>query len=426
MKKVYLIASLLLANTLNAQTQEKEVPLKCDLLRRADNAGIFHTPIIDILKTRFDIMHLVQGVKEWSGAIMQAKIANSNNELTIYCRRPEIINGATFIALAPDHELAKSIATPEYSNAVNQFIDQHLLKNNAIGQHKSLYDRQMESNNDAIFTGSYAINPFTQELLPIYVSDFAIECFDIRHSKVRLGVPAHNSKDLEFAKLHHLPIKLVVDVQRHIQGKKDDLGPVVAAPLLDKKGNLTEAYLGEYSACIVTNSGTLNDLSLKEAAHQVINYLEAHGCGCAHSEILQYRHNNQLYSIMDLAKIETTIYKNNLNNSQIDELKKELQITLNYMHADFFDIVEKFIINLKNTKALMIVLAEEFCELRGLQNSYLLRWSQLKSTDDEKHIFRRDITSIKELTVFCKDLVKFLSDFANSCPKALDNIRKQN
>ncbi len=421
MKKLFIVASLLFINQQSLQAKDvKTIVLNSPLLRVADNAGIFHAPIVDILQTRMDIVDLIQGLKKWVGVIMQVKIANatSNDSLTIYCRRPEIICGATYITIAPDHELVATLTTQEQKHEVTTFV-KSIMK-------ESLYDRQINSTNAGVFSGSYAINPFNQELLPIYISDYAIECFDIRHSNARLGVPAHNSKDLDFARSHNLPIKIVVDVQRQLQGKHDEYGPVVAAPLFDKKGNLQEAYLGEYSACIITNSDVLNDEPLKDAAKYVVDYLTRNNCGYPHTEILQYSHNNQSYSIKDLAKIETAVYKNNTSSPQINTLKKELKMVLNYAQADFLEIVEKFIININNTKTLMIALIEESCSIRENSNCYLLQWCQLKGNENEKEIFRRDITSMKELTIFCKDLVNFLGDFVHSCPKALENIRKQN
>lgn len=418
MKKLFLLASLLFLNQQVLESKDpKTIVLSSPLLRVADNAGIFHAPILDILQTRIDIVNLVQGTKNWVGAIVNVNVVNSDAILTIYCRRPELLCGATFVAISPDHELAETIVTPEHKNAVANFMA--TIK-------KTLYERQMNSTNDGVFTGSFAVNPFTQERLPIYISEYAIECFDIRHSQTRLGVPAHNSKDLSFARKHNLPIKLVVDVQGNIRGKNDDLGPVCAAPLLDKNGNLTEAYLGEYSACIITNNDVLNDASLKDAADFVIDYLQKNNCGKAHSELLQYQHNNQSYSIKDLAKIETAIYKNTSQNSQINELKKDIKIVLNYAQADFLEIGEKFLINVENMKSLMIALIHESCELRENNDCYLMRWAQLQGNVNAKDVFRRDITTIRDFTLFCKDLVNFLGDFAHSCPKALQNIRNQN
>ena len=419
MKKLFLV-SLLLMSQLHANTKDsKIITLSSPLLRVADNAGLFHGPIIiDILQTRIDVVNLVQGLKNWTGAIMQLEVAGSHDLLTIYCRRPEIIYGAGFVAISPDHELATTIATPEHQQAVANYITK------ALSQ--SLYNRQMHATMDAVFTGSYAINPFTQDLLPIYISDYAAESFDIHHGKTRLGVPAHNSKDFEFAKKYNLAINSVVEVLESARGEKGKSEPLCALPLIDKHGKLTEAYLGEYSSCILANSGTLNNLSLKDAASHVIDYLVLHNYGQAYTELLQYHHNDQCYSIKDLAKIETAIYKNGAQGSHIEELKKDLKITLNYAQADFFEIVEKFLINAKNTKALMIALMEEDCTLRSNDQCYLLKWSHLPDTTDAKEAFNRDITSMRELTIFCKDLVNFLGDFAHSCPKALQNIRNQN
>jgi len=427
MKKLYLVISLLFFSFDFQAKDPKTIILNSSLLRAADNAGIFHGPMIDILQSRIDFVNLVQGEKQWNGVIMKVNIADTDNTLTIYCRRPEIICGATFVVITPDHELANKIITPTHKNTVQEYMNSKAFITNKMQSHQTnLYQRQMNSDTHGVFTGSYAINPFTQEKLPIYISDYAIECFDIRHSKARLCVPAHNSKDLEFARIHKLPIKLVVDVQKHLSGKKDNLGPVVAAPLLDKDGNLTEAYLGEYSACVIVNSNTLDNASLKDAAAHVLDYLEENNCGTAHSELLQYNYNNQLYSIKDLAKIETALFKNATDNAQVLELKKDLKIALNYAQADFLEIGEKFLINVKNTKTLMIALIEESCAQRENNNCYLLRWSQLKGEFNEKEIFRRDITSIRDFTLFCKDLVNFLGDLAHSCPKALENIKKQN
>jgi Leucyl-tRNA synthetase, Domain 2 len=419
MKKLFL-ASLLLISQLQADAEKsKIISLSCPLLRVADNAGVFHGPIIvDILQTRIDIVNLVQGLKTWNGAIMHLEVADSHETLTIYCRRPELICGAGFITISPDHELAMTIATHSHQHAVQNYITKTLTKN--------LYDRQMHATLDSVFTGSYAINPFTQERLPIYVSDYAVESFDIHHGKTRLGVPAHNSRDYDFAKQHNLPINSVVDVKESARGKKGESEPLCALPLLDKHGKLTEAYLGEYSSCILIHSKNLNNLSLKDAASNVIDFLVQNNCGQAYTELLQYEHNGQQYSIKDLAKIETAVYKNNVQNSQINELKDNLKITLNYAQADFFEIVEKFLINAKNTKTLMVALINEDCELRNNSECYLLRWSKLPDDTDAKEAFRRDITSMKELTIFCKDLVNFLGDFAHSCPKALQNIRNQN
>lgn len=408
-------------NIIPSKDQTKIV-LQCPFLKLADDAGQFHGYMVDILKTRIDFIKLIQGEQKWSGVVIDLPVADSQQTISVYCQRPEIIYGATFVALTADHELARTIAAPGYQDAVQNFIESKFGPTPGTNTtYRSLYDRQVDSTTEAVFTGSYAINPINKAMLPIYISDYAIECFDMRKNKARLGIPAHNSKDFEFAQKNTLPITIVVDVHN----KKDDATPIVAAPLVDKHGNLTEAYLGEYAPCILINSGKLNNKTLQDGAHSVIEALEKSGLGHTHTETLLYHYNNYTYAIKDLAKIETTVFKNLTDAAQAEALQKELKVALHYIQADFLAIGEKFLINVRNTKQLMIILIEEDCEVRHNNDCYLLQWARLKGEFNEKEVFRRDITSIKNFTLFCKDLVNFLGDFAHSCPKALDNIRRQ-
>ena len=412
MKKISILSCLLL---LSSNYTQANITLSSPLLKIADNAGIFNGPIVDILLTRIHVIALIKGEKEWNGSIMKLAIhENKNLSLTTYFRRPEIIFGATFVVVTPDHKNLHALITQDQKKVVEEYLS--TVKN------KSLYDRQMNATLQGAFTGSYAINPVSKDLLPIYVSDYAIECFDSRRSQTRIGVPAHNSKDFDFAKFHKLPMRLVVDIEHRLAGKTDDFGPVVAAPLLDKNGALKEAYLGEYRECIITHSDHLNEMHLKDAAAIVIEYLEQNDLGYAHKELLLYDYNNQKYSINDIAKIEAAVYKNPTQSQQVIDQKNELRNILIYAQADFLEEVERFIINVKNTRSLMVALIEESCALRKNPDCYLLRWSHFKGDENEKDVFRRDITTTKELIIFCKDLVNFLSDLAHSCPNALKNI----
>jgi|GEM_PF-488074 len=393
---------------------EEKILLKNHLLHAADNINYFHGPIVEIIKTRTDIKNFLIGQKEWNGFILKLDTSIFNNSLNIYCRRPEVIFGATFVTITPDHLDVMNLTTDEQKNEIVEYL--LTIKN------KSLYERQMEATNQAVFTGSYATNPITQEQMPIYVSDYAIECFDTRHAQTRLGVPAHNSKDFEFANRYNLPIKIVVTAIHD----ENDHGSTVAVPLVDNDGNLKEAYLGEYPECILEDSDFLNNMTLKNGADLVMQRLEENNHGVRHQEILKYSHNDQLYSIKDLAKVETAVFKNSSSSKEADNQKIKFKITLNYAQADFLEIVEKFIINAKNIKHIMIPLIEESCTLRYNLDCYLLRWSKNdKTIEDPKDIFRRDITTIKEIRTFCKDLMDFLEDFINGCPNALENIKKQ-
>ncbi len=410
-RKIFL--SLVLITGCIDQTQTKEqknIILESQLLQIADRAGKFHGPIIDILKTRADLIALNQGEKYWDGTIINFSIDQSHKTLDIYCRRPEILFGATFITISPDHPLALEIAIPSLKNKVYDYISSF--------KKTSMLKRQIFVNNDALFTGAYAINPINNERLPIYISDDALECFDVRKGKTHLGFPAHNSKDLEFAHRHNLPIKIVVS------GPKFDAhGHSMALPLVDKQGNLKEAYLGEYKECFLINSDFLDNITLSEGFNIVVNRLQAENKISFHKELLLYEYHNNLYSIKDLAKIEAHIYK---NIAEQDDVKEELRVLLNYIQADLIEITEKFLINVRNTKDLMVALIEESCTKRSNNDCYLSRWCHLQGNESEKTVFRRDIITIRDFTIFCRDLVLFLGDLAHSCPHALDNVKRQN
>lgn len=406
MKKVSILACLLFLHSSYTHT---EIKLNSPMLRIADNSGRFNAYIVDILLTRSDIIALIHGKKEWNGSVIKfAMHENKKISLDVYLRRPEIIFGATFVTISPDHESLPSFITSDQKKLVDNYL--------ATVKNKSLYERQMNSTLEGVFTGSHVINPVSKELLPVYISDYAIECFDSRHSKTRIGIPAHNSKDFDFAKFHKLPIKIVVAPP----AKESD--STTTTNLADKANSLKEAYLGEYRECTIVNSGQLDTLSLKDAANKVIEYIEAHNLGKAHKEFLKYFYNNQYYSIKDIVKIESALHKNPTQSQAIIDQKNILRTILVSAQADFLEIVEKFIVNIKNIKSLMIALIEESCTLRNNPDCYLLRWCHFTSDESEKDIFRRDITSVKHLAIFCHDLVNFLDDLAHSCPNALHNI----
>lgn len=408
MKKVSILACILLLHSSYTHT---EIKLNSPLLRIADNAGMFNGHIVDILLTRLDIIALIQGEKEWNGSIVKLEMhENKKISFDAYLRRPEIIFGATFITISPDHQLVNLCITPDQKKSVGNYL--------ATVKNKSLYERQMNSTLDGVFTGSHVINPVSKELLPVYISDYAIECFDSRHSKTRIGIPAHNSKDFDFAKFHKLPIKIVVTAPI----KEGATAPTVAAPFIDKNNLLKEAYLSESRECVMINSGQLDNLSLKDAAHTVLEYIETNKLGGSHKELLKYLYNGQHYPIKDIVKIEAALYKNTAQSQAIIDQKNTLRTILIYTQADFLEIVEKFLVNIKNTKSLMIALIEESCALRKNPDCYLLRWCHFTSDQSEKEVFRRDITSVKHLAIFCRDLVNFLDDLAHSCPNALHNI----
>ena len=415
MKKLLLIASLMTATTI---IETKNVFLTNETLKLADDMHVFDDPIIDILKTRESMINFVLGAKKWSGVIANLKVSNgSQKTLTSYFRRPETMFGATFVAITVDHSDIDSLITDQQKEVAYQYVNQ--LKN------KSFYTRQVESSLEGVFTGSYAINPINGDQLPIYISDYAIEGFDIRKTETRLGVPAHNDKDFTFAKYHKIPMKAVMTVPNNLA---DNDNSPLTTPSFDQSGNLTEVYLGEFNECILMNSDFLNGKTVKESFNAAVEYLEKNNAASQHEEPLEYSYDGQQHSLKNITKIENFFHKNidSFPASIAKDKKESFQIILNYAQADFLAIVEPFITSAKNSKDLMISLIEESCALRENNKCYLLRWCKFDGSEDEKTVFHRDITSVKALVAFCKDLVDFLGDLAHSCPNARESLHKRN
>lgn len=128
----------------------------------------------------------------------QADIPKST--ITVFTTRPDTLFGATFLVLAPEHELVESLATAEQSEAVKQYVKQSLKK--------SEVERQSEGKEKTgVFTGSYAINPMNGAKLPIWIADYVLGGYG---TGAIMAVPAHDERDNEFAKIFDLPIVNVV------------------------------------------------------------------------------------------------------------------------------------------------------------------------------------------------------------------------
>ncbi|MEG1587354.1 MAG: class I tRNA ligase family protein, partial [Bacteroidales bacterium] len=137
--------------------------------------------------------------KNWigrsEGAEMQFKITDSDLEFTIFTTRADTVFGVTFMVLAPESAYVKQVTTPEQEEAVAAYIDSI--------KHKTERDRQMEKTVSGVFTGSYAINPLTNQPIPVWVSDYVLAGYG---TGAIMAVPAHDSRDYAFAKHFNLPI----------------------------------------------------------------------------------------------------------------------------------------------------------------------------------------------------------------------------
>lgn len=186
------------------------------------------------------------------GAEVYFKIDGSEKKVLIFTTRPDTIYGATFMVLAPESELADELTTPEYREAVDNYINE--VKNRT--ERERIADTKRVTGQ---FSGSYAINPFTNERIPIWISEYVLAGYG---TGAIMAVPAHDSRDFVFARAFNLPIIQTVT-------KPGD------------EATSTTSWLESYDAKdgIVVNSGVINGLGVKEAISKINDIIESRGLG---------------------------------------------------------------------------------------------------------------------------------------------------
>ena len=122
------------------------------------------------------------------GAEVDFPVEGRDEKITVYTTRPDTLHGATFMVLAPEHELAASLATPETKEAVEKYIYDASMKSNV--------DRMQDKEKTGVFTGSYAINPLNGKKTPIWLSDYVLADYG---TGAIMCVPAHDDRDFAFA-----------------------------------------------------------------------------------------------------------------------------------------------------------------------------------------------------------------------------------
>ncbi len=133
------------------------------------------------------------------GAEVDFPVEGREEKITVYTTRPDTLHGATFMVLAPEHELAKSLATDETREAVEQYIYDSSMKSNV--------DRMQDKEKTGVFTGSYAINPLNGKKVPIWLSDYVLADYG---TGAIMCVPAHDDRDFAFATKFGIPIIQVI------------------------------------------------------------------------------------------------------------------------------------------------------------------------------------------------------------------------
>ena len=188
------------------------------------------------------------------GTEMQFKVAGSDIEFTIFTTRADTIFGVTFMVLAPESELVKQLTTPDQQAAVDEYL--------AYVKKRTERDRISDRKVTGVFSGSYAINPFTGDNIPVWISEYVLAGYG---TGAIMAVPAHDSRDYAFAKHFDLPIIPLIegaDVSEESFDAKE--GTVMNSPAAGKTA---------------LDGFSLNGLSVKEAITATKKFVTEHQLG---------------------------------------------------------------------------------------------------------------------------------------------------
>ena len=186
------------------------------------------------------------------GAEVQFDVDGSDLSIRVFTTRIDTIYGATYVALAAEHPFIQELIqdVPE-RKAVQAFLDEQLSR--------TLEDRFADAAEKiGVFTGRYAVNPFSGEKMPIWIANFVLT--DVGTGAI-MSVPAHDERDFAFARKYGLPIRPVVRPR-------------------DSEPPDPDTMEGAFSGCgIVCGSGEFDDLSTEQAGTNMGRHAEEHGCG---------------------------------------------------------------------------------------------------------------------------------------------------
>ena len=190
------------------------------------------------------------GKSEGSEVIFRSE--DNTFDITVFTTRVDTLNGVTYVVIAPESELVEKITTDENKEAVEKYI----AETSKLSEIERL---STDKEKTGVFTGAYVINPINNTKIPVWIADYVLEDYG---TGAVMAVPAHDTRDYEFATKYNLPIKEVV---KSIKGEKDEL-PFTDYGILFNSGK----YDGMTSKD--AKSKITEDLSEKNQGKKTINY----------------------------------------------------------------------------------------------------------------------------------------------------------
>ncbi len=231
--------------------------------------------------------------KNWigrsQGANVMFKTTDPYTNIQVFTTRPDTIYGATFMVLAPESKFIRQLVTEEQEEAISLYVAQTSKRT----ERERIADTKTVS---GVFTGAYAINPFTQRQIPIWISDYVLAGYG---SGAIMAVPAHDNRDFAFATKYELPIIQVVEGADITKESYDD-----------KNGKMI-------------NSGIINGLEVKDAIDKIITEIETKELG---ERKINYRLRDAIFSRQRYWGEPFPIYYKNGIAYPLDENKLPLQL----------------------------------------------------------------------------------------------------
>ena len=209
------------------------------------------------------------------GADVDFVIEGRDEPVSVFTTRPDTLHGATFMVVAPDADLAAELVADASDEIKTAFAAYLVQVQNSTEIERQATDREKTG----VFLGRYAINPVNGERLPIWAADYVLA--DYGHGAV-MAVPAHDQRDLDFARTFDLPVRIVVDTLAPVTG----VIPVVTEAMLSGDEELPPLDPASTGVALagegrLINSGALNGMSKNTAIKRIIEQLEAAGTGRA-------------------------------------------------------------------------------------------------------------------------------------------------
>jgi leucyl-tRNA synthetase len=250
-----------------------------------------------------------------TGAEVDFLIKDINQKLRVYTTRPDTLFGATYMVIAPEHELVHLIVRDDQKSAVESYVKTAALKSD-------LDRTELAKEKTGVFTGRYATNPLTGKEIPIWVADYVLMGYG---TGAIMAVPAHDIRDFEFAKTFGLPVVCILD-------------PLDADPGLRMKVLSGDACWTEDGNYIHSENPSLglniNGMGKQEGIKTVIDWLEKQGLGKA---TVNYKIRDWLFSRQRFwGEPFPIIHWEDGEISAVDDnqLPVELPVTENYHPGD--------------------------------------------------------------------------------------------